>query len=77
LKDLSFLKYPEKVIFISEKHHIDENVSINCAIVCASRSYVNAAFGVRVALYSPQHNEVYKINEFYAEMFVFLLLMVT
>ena len=25
----------------------------------------------KVALYSPQHNELYKINAFYAEMFSF------
>ena len=28
-------------------------------------------------LYSPQHNEVYKITGFYAKMFIFLFLMVT
>ena len=48
-------------------------------IICATRGYINAAksLGVRVALYSPQNNEVYKINVFYAEMFSFLFLMVT
>ena len=30
--------------------------------------------GVRVALYSPQHNEVYEISAFYAEMFIFYFL---
>ena len=34
-------------------------------------------FGVWVTLYSPQHNEVYEINAFYAEMLTFLFLMVT
>jgi len=27
----------------------------------------------KVALYSPQHNELYKINAFYAEMFSFFI----
>jgi len=31
----------------------------------------------KVALYSPQHNELYEINALYAEMFSFLFLMVT
>ena len=34
-------------------------------------------FGGRVALYSPQHNEVYEINVFCAEMFSLLFLVVT
>ena len=35
------------------------------------------SLGVWVTLYSPQHNEVYEINAFYAEMLTFLFLMVT
>ena len=34
-------------------------------------------FGGRVALYSPQHNKVYEINVFCAEMFSLLFLVVT
>ena len=43
---------------------------------CATRGYFNAANlgGVRVALYSPQHNEIYEISAFYAEMFIFYFL---
>ena len=30
-------------------------------------------FGVQVVLYLPQHNKAYKINAFYAVVFLFLL----
>jgi len=36
-------KYPENYVFLCKQHHIDENVSINCVIVCATRGYINAA----------------------------------
>ena len=35
-------EYPKKC-FPCEQHHIDENVSTDCAIVCATRGYFNAA----------------------------------
>jgi len=29
--------------FVCEQHHINENISINCVIVYATRGYINAA----------------------------------
>jgi len=37
------VKYPENYVFLCEQHLIDENVSINCIIACATRGYINAA----------------------------------
>jgi len=40
---LSCLKISEKVVFLCEQHHADENVSVNYITVCATRGYINAA----------------------------------
>ena len=34
---------PENYVFLCEQHLIDENVSINCIIACATRGYISAA----------------------------------
>ena len=47
--------------------NIDENLSVNCVVVCATRGYINTAnlwwSGSRCIL---QHNEVYEINAFFS-----------
>jgi len=56
-------------------HPIDENVSINCVTICATHGYCQCSklLWVRVVLYSQQHNEVYEVNAFYAEVFSFFM----
>jgi len=62
-------KYTKNYVFLCEQHHIDENVNINCAIVCATCGYINAANLWGPGSYSPQHNEVYKINPLMHDFF--------
>jgi len=33
----------DNYVFLCKQHHIDENVSINCDVACATRDYINAA----------------------------------
>jgi len=37
------LKYHRKYVFFCEQQQIDENVRINCIVVCATRGYINIA----------------------------------
>ena len=60
-------------------HHIEKNISITCITVSAAHGYIcSANIWDPISLYSLQHNEVYKINAFYAKSFkIFFFLMVT
>jgi len=37
------LNIQKNYVFFFEQHHIDENVSINCVIVCATRIFISSA----------------------------------
>jgi len=53
-------------------HHIDKNISITCITVSAAHGYIcSANIWDPITLYSLQHNEVYKINAFYAKVLRF------